>query len=288
MKPVALIVNWNAGAHLLECVRSLQAAGVADIVVADNASTDASLATMQTAEPEVIGFDTGANLGFGGGVNRAAAVATERFGPERPFLVLNPDVVVAEDAVDLLQEAIDADDTLGVVGPRVENPDGSLYPSARTFPNLVDSIGHAFLGMVWGSNPWTRRYRMLDWDHDTAGTVDWVSGSCFLIRPEAWAAAGGFDEAYFMYAEDVDLCWRVRRAGFEVRYEPAARVTHVQGLSTRQRPYRMIVEHHRSLLRFARKATTGPARVLLPVMALGLGVRTLLAWAHHRLARSAD
>lgn len=285
MKPVALIVNWNAGEHLRSCIRSLRDAGVVDIVVADNASTDGSLEAVQQDEPEVIAFSTGANLGFGGGVNRAAAAAVERFGADRPFLVLNPDVVVGDDAVDAMQAALEADRSVGVVGPRIENPDGSLYPSARTFPNLVDSIGHAFLGMIWGTNPWTRRYRMLDWDHATSGPVDWVSGSCFLIRPEAWAATGGFDEAYFMYAEDVDLCWRVGRAGFGVRYEPAACVTHVQGLSTRQRPYRMIVAHHRSLLRFAATSTTGPARLLLPVMAAGLALRTLLAWLHHRVAR---
>lgn len=281
--PIALIVNWNAGEHLLACVASLRDEGVDDVVVADNGSTDGSFESLALAAPGVVAFRTGANLGFGGGINRAAGRALEDFGTERPLLVLNPDVVVSPGSIKALVSALEADATLGIVGPRIENPDGSLYPSARTFPNLVDSVGHAFLGMVSPNNRWTRRYRMLDRDHTEAGTVDWVSGSCFLARSEAWAAVRGFDERYFMYAEDVDLCWRAGRLGWGVAYEPAAVVTHVQGYSTGQRPYRMIVAHHRSLLRFAARTTTGPARLLLPAMAAGLVVRTLLAWAHHRL-----
>ena len=284
-KPVALVVNWNAGQHLLECVASLRGEGIDDVVVADNGSTDGSFEMLASAAPEVVAFRTGANLGFGGGVNRAADRALADFGSGRPFLVVNPDVVTRPGSVKALVAALDDDPTVGIVGPRIENPDGTLYPSARTFPNLVDSVGHAFLGMVMPRNRFTRRYRMLDWDHAEGGRVDWVSGSCFLIRPEAWAAVGGFDEAYFMYAEDVDLCWRAGKLGWGVAYEPTAVVTHVQGYSTGQRPYRMIVAHHRSLLRFAARSTTGPARLLLPAMAAGLVVRTLLAWVHHRLTR---
>jgi N-acetylglucosaminyl-diphospho-decaprenol L-rhamnosyltransferase len=170
------------------------------------------------------------------------------------------------------------------VGPRIVDADGALYPSARTFPNLVDAVGHAFLGMVWGGNRFTRRYRMLDADHDVAADVDWVSGSCFVIRRACWDAIGGFDEAYFMYAEDVDLCWRARRAGWDVAYEPTAVVVHAQGISTDRHPYRMIAEHHRALLRFAARSSSGVERLLLPLMAAGLLVRTPLAWAHRFVA----
>ncbi|MGI8791710.1 MAG: glycosyltransferase family 2 protein [Acidimicrobiales bacterium] len=284
MTPVALIVNWNAGTHLLDCVRSLQAEGVTDIVVADNGSTDGSLRDLAAAEPSVVAFETGANLGFGGGVNRAAARSAD-LGEGCDLLVLNPDVVMGPGSVKAMMAAAESTARVGVVGPRIDTPDGMLYPSARTFPSLRDSIGHAFLGMVWPTNPFTRRYRMLDWDHGQRGDVDWVSGSCFLIRAAAWRDVEGFDEAYFMYAEDVDLCWRVRRAGWDVVYEPEAVVVHVQGLSTSRRPYRMIAAHHRSLLRFAIKTTTGVERLLLPLMAVGLGARTVLAWVHHRFSR---
>ncbi|MDQ3106552.1 MAG: hypothetical protein M3Q68_01950, partial [Actinomycetota bacterium] len=90
----------------------------------------------------------------------------------------------------------------------------------------------------------------------------------------------------FMYAEDMDLCWRARRAGWEVAYEPAAVAVHVQGVSTDRHPYRMIAEHHRALLRFAIRSTTGWERTLLPLMALGLVVRTPVAWLHRALDRT--
>jgi N-acetylglucosaminyl-diphospho-decaprenol L-rhamnosyltransferase len=154
----------------------------------------------------------------------------------------------------------------------------------RRFPNLTVAFGHAFLGLVWPGNPFTRRYRMLDWDHDRAAAdVDWVGGACFLARRTAFEMVGGFDEAYFMYVEDVDLCWRLGRAGWRVGYEPGGRVVHALGGSSRSVPYRMIAEHHRSLLRFVSKSSAGARRALVPVVAAGLTVRTLAAWAHHAL-----
>lgn len=172
-----------------------------------------------------------------------------------------------------------------MVGPRIEAPDGSLYSSPRAFPGIGDALGHAFVGLVAPGNRFTRRYRMLDRDHTRAGEADWVSGACFLARREAWEALGGFDEAYFMYVEDVDLCWRAWRSGWRVGFEPAARVAHVQGVSTDQAAYRMIAAHHRSLLRFSQRSTTGWRRGLLPLVAVGLAVRAVLACAQRSALR---
>ena len=277
----AIVVNYNARRHLIDCIASLRLEGVKDIVVADNASDDGSEPAVLAADPAVTYVQTGANLGYGTGANRAAA----RTDPASTFLLcMNPDARLEPGALDALLAAFDERPELGVVGPRIEEPGGELYPSARTFPDLGDAIGHAFLGMVWPSNPFTRRYRMLDWDHSSAADVDWVSGSCFVIRRACWDAICGFDEAYFMYAEDVDLCWRARQAGWAVAYEPSARAVHAQGISTDRHPYRMIAEHHRALLRFAARSSTGVERFLLPVMALGLVIRTPLAWAHRALS----
>jgi N-acetylglucosaminyl-diphospho-decaprenol L-rhamnosyltransferase len=166
----------------------------------------------------------------------------------------------------------------------MENLDGTLYPSVRRFPEMAVAFGHAFLGLVWPANPATRRYRMLDWDHERpAADVDWVGGACMLVRRSAFDLIGGFDEAYFMYVEDVDLCWRLGQAGWRIGYEPSARVVHALGGSSRRVPYRMIAEHHRSLYRFVSKSSAGARRGMLPVVAAGLGVRTVAAWAHHAL-----
>ncbi|HEX2064395.1 MAG TPA: glycosyltransferase family 2 protein, partial [Acidimicrobiales bacterium] len=268
------VVNYNARDHLLACVRSLRAQGVGEIVVADNASSDGSAEALAASDANVVLVPTGANLGYGTAANRGVAACHGEL-----FLVCNPDVTFGPGAVEVLVAALGADAGLALVGPRIEEPDGSLYPSARTFPGVADALGHAFLGLVAPGNRFTRRYRMLDWDHSRPGDVDWVSGSCFLVRRSAWEALGGFEEAFFMYAEDVDLCWRARRAGLRVGYEPAACVVHVKGVSTDQAPYRMIVAHHRSLLRFYQRSTTGWRRGLLPLVAAGLAVRTGLVAA---------
>ena len=274
----AVIVNYNTRDHLLQCLRSLRADGLSHVVVVDNASVDGSREALSGSDPDAVLLPMASNLGFGTAANRGVTATYADY-----VLILNPDAVVEPGTTKVLVEALERDPGLAVVGPRTENPDGSLYPSARRFPNLADAAGHAFLGVLFPANPYTRRYRMLDWDHSSPGEVDWVGGSCLLVRRSAFESVGGFDEAYFMYVEDVDLCWRLRQAGWRIAYEPGARVVHSLGASSRQAPYRMILEHHRSLLRFASKTATGRSRLLLPVVAAGLGLRTLLAWATHRL-----
>jgi N-acetylglucosaminyl-diphospho-decaprenol L-rhamnosyltransferase len=248
---------------------------VQDVVVVDNNSGDDSREALAVADPEARYVQTGVNLGYGGGANRGAAETDADL-----FLVSNADVVVEPGTVKALIAAAERDPRVAIVGPRIVDPDGTLYPSPRTFPSMTDSLGHAFLGMPFPNNRFTRRYRMLDWDHSQTAEVDWVSGSCFLARRAAWAELGGFDsERYFMYAEDVDLCWRARQQGWKVVFEPAGVAIHTRGASTNHHPYRMILEHHRALLRFAVRSSRGLDRVLLPVVAVGLVVRTLLAWS---------
>ena len=279
----AVVVSYNSVAYLPDCLRSLRSEGISDLVVVDNASSDGSAEAARKADADVKVVQTGVNLGFGTGANRGVGATQGEY-----VLILNPDTVVEPGTVKALSEALDRDPGLAVVGPRLENLDGSLYPSVRRFPDLTVAFGHAFLGLVWAANPYTRRYRMLDWDHDQrAADVDWVGGACIIVRRSAFDVVGGFDEGYFMYVEDVDLCWRLGRAGWRVGYEPAGRVVHALGGSSRMVPYRMIAEHHRSLYRFVSKSSTGSRRGLLPVVAAGLGLRTLAAWAHHALgARS--
>ena len=275
----AVVVSYNSAAYLPDCVRSLRSEGLTDVVVVDNASSDGSVDAVRAADAGVRVVQTGANLGFGAAANRGVADCSGDY-----VLVLNPDTVVEPGTVKALSEALDRDPGLAVVGPRMENPDGTVYPSVRRFPDLPVAFGHAFLGLVWPANPYTRNYRMLDWNHDRpVSDVDWVGGACFLVRRTAFDVVAGFDEAYFMYVEDVDLCWRLGRAGWRIGYEPAGRVVHVLGGSSRQAPYRMIAEHHRSLLRFVSKTSEGPRRGLVPLVAAGLAVRTVAAWAHHAL-----
>jgi N-acetylglucosaminyl-diphospho-decaprenol L-rhamnosyltransferase len=270
----AVVVNYNAADYLVPCVESLLREGVGEVVVVDNASRDGSEEVLARSGLPVRFHPTGANLGYGAGANVGFRLTRSDM-----VLCCNPDLVVGPGAVKALVHALQSDPGRGIVGPRLLNTDGSLYPSARTFPALGDAVGHAFLGLVAPRNRWSSRYKMLGWDHSLPAEVDWVSGACFLARRQALEELGGFDESYFMYSEDVDLCWRAGRAGWKVAYEPAAEVTHVQGVSANRHPYRMIAEHHRALLRFAARTSSGPRLMLLPVVAAGLGLRLLAAWA---------
>ncbi|CAN5587614.1 glycosyltransferase family 2 protein [soil metagenome] len=274
----AVVVSYNVRDLLLRCVASLRADGVERIVVVDNASSDGSADAVRDV-PGVEVLDLPRNVGFGAGVNRGVARTRSPY-----VAIVNPDEVVQPGCTAALVVALERDPGLALVGPRLLTADGRTYPSARTFPDLVVAAGHAFGYLVWPDNPFSRRYRMADWDHATSREVDWLAGTHLLARRQAWDEVGGFDEAYFMYMEDVDLCWRLHRAGWRVAYEPAGEAVHEIGRSTDQRPYRMIAAHHRSLVRYAVRTTTGSQRLLLPLIVASLGLRVVLAWLH-RLSR---
>lgn len=274
----AVVVNYNAGDALSGCVGSLLDEGIEEIVVVDNASTDGSLSRL-SPESGVRVITSERNLGYGAAANLGLRATSAPF-----VLVCNPDLVVRKGAVATLSDKLSEDSSLGVAGPLIRDAEGDVYPSGRDFPGLSDAVGHAFVGLVWGGNPWTRRYRHLGSDQHRARRADWVSGACLMVRRVAFESVGGFDEAFFMYVEDVDLCWRLERAGWATWYEPAAEVVHEQGLSASQRPYRMLAAHHLSMWRFAVRTSEGRERLLLPLMAAGLASRLALAWLEH-LAR---
>ncbi len=275
----AVVVSYNVRELLQRCLDSLRADGLGRVVVVDNASADDTVEAMR-ARPDIDLVALERNVGFAGGANRGVART------DTPYVaIVNPDEVVEPGCTATLVAALEDDPGLAVVGPRITTPDGRTYPSARTFPDLVVAAGHAFFYLVWPSNPFSRRYRMVDWDHASAREVDWVAATHIVVRRSAWEQVGGFDDGYFMYMEDVDLCWRLRRAGWKVGYEPGATVVHDIGRSTDQTPYRMIVAHHRSLWRYARRTSTGWRRALLPVIAVALVVRTGLAWVHRATRR---
>jgi N-acetylglucosaminyl-diphospho-decaprenol L-rhamnosyltransferase len=222
-------------------------------------------------------LSTGANLGFGRAANRGVAATS---GYEPYVLLLNPDTEVDPKAIGEMVAILNENLSVGVVGPQVINPDGTRYPSARSFPNLIDAAGHAFIGLITPNNPWSRRYL-------NPGKIDWVSGTAMLLRRTAFDAVGGFDEDYFMYVEDVDLCWRLRKHAWSVAVADKALVTHHIGGSSEQRPIRMIVAHHRSLLRFEFRTSSGGRRLMLPAVALGLALRTVASITFRSLRRSA-
>ncbi len=280
----AVVINYEAGPALRECVRSLledtSAGHPPHVVVVDNGSSDGSAADVARSLPVVTMLHPGANLGYARAANLGIAAT------DAPVVaVCNPDLEVREGAAAALVRRLGSEADLGAVGPMIRNTDGTIYPSARSVPRVRDAIGHGLLGLVWRTNPFTRRYRQLDADPRRPRDIDWVSGAAVWLRREALATVGGWDERYFMYVEDVDLCWRLRQRGWRVAYEPDAVITHVQGATTAKHPYRMIAEHHRSLYRFASKRWRGARRLALPPAAAFLALRAALAMADHALRR---
>jgi N-acetylglucosaminyl-diphospho-decaprenol L-rhamnosyltransferase len=265
-------VTYQPGTELTDFARSLADATTAPttLVIVDNGPDhDAARAVAAAHGGQIL--EPGRNLGYGGAANLGA-----RGGDEPWLVVANPDVVWHEGALD---ELLDAGERTGAgaVGPQLLNTDGTRYPSARALPSLSQGIGHALLGRLWPTNPWTRAYQH---NQEGAGAdaaeraADWLSGACLVVRRSAFEEVGGFDEGYFMFFEDLDLGERLGRAGWTNVHVPAAHVTHVGGTSWRARPERMIRAHHTSAVRYLSRRYhhwyQWPLRVALR---LGLAVR---------------
>lgn len=280
----AVVVDYDAGPVLADCLASLRGEGVDPLVIVENGDPEAAgqlLAATAPGPAPVVLVATGRNIGYGAGANRGVAAS----GDADYVLVCNPDLHVHPGAVAALRAALDARPDWAIVGPRILTPSGVAYPSVRRFPSVLDAAGHAVLGALWPANPFTARYRSPPVPAAGPSEAEWVSGACFLARRSALEGLGGFDESYFMFAEDMDLCWRARRRGWGVGFQPAATVTHLEGVSRRRHPYRMELAHHRSALRFAARTSRGWRRLLLPLAAGVLGLRLAVACTRQAVRR---
>jgi len=254
---IVVTVTYSPGPHLDRFLASLGHATERSVtvVMADNGSTDGSPEAALAQYPNARLLRTGANLGYGTAVNRA--VRDYVMDPANPadagdpefFVVANPDVVWGPGSIDILLDAARRWPRAGSLGPLIRDPDGSVYPSARHQPSLVRGGMHAVVGPVWKSNPWTAAYRQERLE-PSERPVGWLSGSCLLLRREAFEAIAGFDERYFMYMEDVDLGDRLATAGWQNVYVPSAEVLHDKGHSTGRDPARNLAAHHESTYTF--------------------------------------
>ena len=247
-----LICSWNTKDDLRACLASLDSVreeGNFEVVVIENNSADGSGDMVSREFPSVRLLQQYKNLGFTGGSNLGIA---ERRG--RHALLLNSDTIVHPGAIRALLDAEREHPEIGIIGPKLLNPDGSLQFSCRRFPNPVAALfRNTPLGRLFPKNRFTRDYLMTDWDHSVPREVDWVSGAALFIREEALEKVGGLDPDFFMFCEDIDLCWRAKEAGFPTWYFPSAVITHKIGSSTSKAPNRMIFRFHRSMLLFYRK-----------------------------------
>jgi N-acetylglucosaminyl-diphospho-decaprenol L-rhamnosyltransferase len=247
-----VVVTYSPGDFLSDFLRSLPEASSTPVAVTvvDNGSTDGSVERVR-AHPGVELVESGSNRGYGGAANLGFAHATEEW-----VLVVNPDIQFDPGAIDELLAVAERWPRSGALGPRIHTADGMLYPSARDLPSLGRGIGHAALGWVWPSNPWTASYRR-ERGTPVEGVVGWLSGACLLLRREAFTAVGGFDEGYFMYFEDTDLCERLSAAGWDIVYAPSATVVHHGGHATSRNLDVMSKAHHDSAYRYLSRRYRG-------------------------------
>ncbi len=255
-----LIVNWNVRELLRECLRSIERGRgdlEVEVIVVDSASSDGSAAMVAAEFPWVTLLPQGENVGFPRGNNIALAHARGDY-----LLLLNPDTVVLGDALPALVAYLQAHPDVGVVGPQLLNPDGSVQSSRRRFPTLATG----FLESTWleGLAPGVlRRYYALDLPDDAPADVDWLTGACLMAPRAVYARVGGLDEGYFMYSEELDWCRRIVAAGWRVVYYPAARVVHHVGKSSEQAVTARHINFQRAKLRYFRKYHGRGAAALL-------------------------
>jgi GT2 family glycosyltransferase len=270
----AILVSYNTRQMTLDCLAALlpELVGIeSEVILVDNASTDGSAAAVRAAYPNVDVIENKLNSGFGGGNNLAMKRARGKY-----LLLINTDAFVKPGAVRELMHYLDRQPKVALVGPRLMNGDGSLQLSCFRFP----SPGRAWAENLFVSAVFAGESRLGDyrkWAHDREREVDWVIGACCLVRREVYESVGGFDERFFMYAEETDWQRRMRTAGWSIGFTPAAEVVHLGGASGAGEKPKINRHFFGSLDRYELKHHGVVGLLLLRLaMILGCSVRLLL------------
>ncbi len=252
-----VIVSWNVRDLLCRCLGSLfdvQRSVNGDelrteVIVVDNASTDGSPEMIRARFSGVRLVVNRENRGFTAANNQGLALAQGRY-----LLLLNPDTEVLGDALETMVRYVDAHPEVGVLGPQLRYPDGSLQLSRRRFPTFATALVESTVVQEWWrDNPILRRYYVADIPDDVLQPVDWLVGACLLVRREVYEQVGGLDEGFFMYSEELDWCRRIKATGWEVVYLPTAVVVHHEGKSSEQVVPARHIHFQSSKVRYFRK-----------------------------------
>ncbi|MCC7128877.1 MAG: hypothetical protein B6D39_02390 [Anaerolineae bacterium UTCFX2] len=267
-----LIVNWNGGQVLLDCLESIfgnPPDQPYEVILVDNASTDASAHAAESRYPQVQVIHSPANLGFAGANNIAFNRASGEY-----LLLLNPDTVVQPGALQALLSYLAENSKAGAAGARLLNPDGSLQPSCSPEPTLSREFARLF--HLKGVRP-DGYYEMKDWDIAAPRRVDTLLGACLMVRRTAQLQIGAMDETFFMYSEEVDYCRRLRQAGWEICWVPQARVVHLGAQSTRQAASQMFLQLYLAKVQYFRKHYGRFSARLYKLILFGAGMARLAA-----------
>jgi N-acetylglucosaminyl-diphospho-decaprenol L-rhamnosyltransferase len=266
-----VIVNWNTKELVLQCLQSVYKNTTEkcfDVWVVDNGSTDDSVAALQTQYPDVNLVEAGQNLGFAHGNNLALEKIAGKYA-----VLLNTDTVVKPFAIDFLITFMEDHPEAGAAGPYLLNPDDSLQISCYPFPTLFREFWRLFhfdLIVPIGVYP------MKSWKTDCYYKVDSIQGACMILRKTALNQIGFFDPNYFMYTEEIDLCYRIKHAGWNLFWVPESKVVHYGGQSTRKMASQMFISLYKTKVQFFRKHHGKFAAFLYKVILFFASVTRLL------------
>jgi N-acetylglucosaminyl-diphospho-decaprenol L-rhamnosyltransferase len=259
-----VVVAFNSARTIRGCVQPLADTDWIDVFVVDNGSDDAGLDAV--GDLRVTGLAIGRNLGFAAGCNRAWRLGTAPY-----VLFLNPDARVDADSLRRLMSVLAANPAVGLVAPRIDDGDGALDYSQRRFSRLRSTYAQAlFLHRLWPLASWADEVIRDPTAYERQGSAEWVSGACMLVRRRALEELAGWDEGFFLYGEDQDLCRRLWAAGYEIRFEPSARAVHEGGASAPRSELLPLLADSR--IRYARKHR---GRVAATIERLGIGLGAL-------------
>jgi len=243
-----VIINHNTCQNLRECLATVEGEHASEVVVVDNASTDNSVEIVKNEFPETRLFSNKSNSGYGSAANQAITRCNAPY-----VLLLNSDTCLHPGSLRALCAYLDEHPKAAIVGPRLINTDGSLQPSCYSFPTpfqvfLEETTLNRFIGHI----PVIADNHLRTWSHTSSRIVPWVLGAALAIRRQSFDAVGGFDTSFFMFAEEIDLCYRLLTAGWQTHFTPAATITHAGGASTRQYRAEMAVRFFQSMAHFYR------------------------------------
>lgn len=245
-----VIVNFETPDYTLECVRSIYKNSpqcTFEVIVIDNGSEDGSLEAIRREAPEVVCIETGANVGFSQANNLGINNARGSY-----ILLLNSDTKILDNSIDKMLEYLMANPNVGAMGPRQLHGNGKLQLSWGSFPTLISEAFRKVLHYRLSLNDLKIR-DYLEEKYAGSTNVDWVSGSCFMARKESLVEAGLLDGRFFMYFEDIDLCRRIKDAGWKIHYNSDITLIHYGGVSAKKNMLRVLVEYRRSQIYFTKK-----------------------------------
>jgi N-acetylglucosaminyl-diphospho-decaprenol L-rhamnosyltransferase len=221
-----------------------------EVIIVDNSQNDSGMAGIKISYPQAQYIQNTTNTGFARANNLAVQTAQGEI-----LLFLNPDTVLTDQAIEKMVAHLESSPDIGALGPKVMNTDGSLQYSCRHFPTLMTGFfnRYSLLSRWFPDNPYTVRYMMKDFNHDEIREVDWLSGCCLMVPRTVFDKTGGFDNNYFLFNEDIDLCRSIHQNGFKVVYFPFSKITHHISTSNSKVPVQIIIKRHLGMIHYYRK-----------------------------------